>query len=166
DRLRRPRQKAAVRALGGLAALLLCGGAIAPRTSSPELGERLYREGQLASGEPLRGEREGATALLGRDAACAQCHRRSGLGTVEGRIVIPPITGHFLFHPGERIAPESQAARGGAMGVPPTPPPRSAYDEAKLARAIRDGLGAGGHPPNNLMPPFQLAGGSNRGLAS
>jgi len=46
----------------------------------------------------LRGERAGGAPVEGSDAACVNCHRRSGLGASEGRGFIPPITGQFLFH--------------------------------------------------------------------
>lgn len=143
-----------MRALGAVAALMLCGAVAAPAPPAA-IGERLYREGQLAPGVPLRGERAGQEPLLGRDAACMQCHRRSGLGTVEGRIVVPPITGHFLFHPGERIAPESPV-HNDATHLPPTPRNRQAYDDTTLARAIREGIGADGHRLDYLMPRYDL----------
>jgi hypothetical protein len=117
------------------------------------VGVHLYREGQLANGEPLRGERAGAPPLSGRDAACMQCHGRSGLGTVEGKIVIPPISGHFLFHPGERfVAGEDEHQ----AHLPPTPRDRGGYDDTTLARAIRDGIGADGRPLDYLMPRYDL----------
>jgi len=141
---------------------MLCG-AVAPPAPVSGVGEQLYRQGQLASGQPLRGARAGATPLLGRDAACVQCHGRSGLGTVEGRIVIPPISGHFLFHPGERIAPESPIHID-ATHLPPTPRDRRAYDDTTLARAIREGIGPDGHPLNYLMPRFDLDDASMREL--
>jgi len=141
---------------------MLCGATTAPPPLSG-VGERLYREGQLATGEPLRGERAGATPLQGRDAACAQCHRRSGLGTVEGRIVVPPITGSFLFQPGERIAPRTPSHRE-ATHLPPTPRDRAAYDDTSLARAIRDGIGVDGHPLDYLMPRYDLDDASMREL--
>jgi hypothetical protein len=151
---RRPVRAATLRLLGAAAALALCGAMTVPAPVSG-VGERLYREGQLATGEPLRGERAGAPPLLGRDAACAQCHRRSGLGMVEGQIIIPPIAGRVLFAPGKRIAPDSPE-HSDATHLPATPPDRSAYDEAMLARAIRDGVGAAGRRLDYLMPRFDL----------
>jgi hypothetical protein len=154
DRPRTPVRGALWRLLAAVAALAVCGAMTMPAPVSG-VGERLYREGQLPTGEPLRGERAGAPPLLGRDAACAQCHRRSGLGMVEGQSIIPPIAGRVLFAPGKRIAPDS-IAHSDATHLPATPPDRSAYDESTLARAIRDGIGAAGHPLDYLMPRFDL----------
>ena len=62
-------------------------------------GERLYREGLLPSGALLRGRHPGGGEVSGALAACAGCHRRSGMGTFEGNRVIPPVAGPFLFQP-------------------------------------------------------------------
>jgi hypothetical protein len=118
-------------------------------------GERIYREGELPGGSPLHGERVGAPPVEGRDAACAQCHRRSGLGMVEGTIVIPPISGRFLFRPGHRIRRDDAVHEGGTHLLP-TPPDRPAYDEAALARAIREGVGADSRRLDYLMPRYDL----------
>jgi hypothetical protein len=159
---RRLVRAAILQLLAAVVALALCGAMKVPAPVSG-VGERLYREGQLATGEPLRGERAGAPPLLGRDAACQQCHRRSGLGMVEGQIIIPPIAGRVLFAPGKRIAPDS-IAHSDATHLPATPPDRIAYDESTLARAIRDGIGAAGHQLDYLMPRFDLDDASMREL--
>jgi len=139
----------------GAAAALMLSGAIAIPAHPSDVGERMYREGRLESGEPLRGERQAAPPLQGLDAACVQCHRRSGLGMVEGRIVIPPITGHFLFRPGRRIARDSPMHEG-ETHLLPTPPDRPAYDEATLARAIREGVSSSERALDYLMPRYDL----------
>ena len=71
--------------------LLLWAYAPGAAPASPAAGETLYRRGLLPSGEPLRAIREGNATVQGRDAACVSCHRRSGLGSTEGQITIPPI---------------------------------------------------------------------------
>jgi len=145
-----------VRALAAAAALLLCGAAAVPEPAATSAhGEAIYRQGRLPSGELLRGERQGAPPLQGQDAACVQCHRRSGLGMVEGKIVIPPISGRLLFRPGQRIFRDSPMHEG-ETHLLPTPPDRPAYDEATLERAIREGVGANGHPLDYLMPRYDL----------
>ena len=94
-------------------------------TSLTELsqGRRIYLEGILPSGAPLTGVRFGNAVVSGADAACVNCHRRSGMGSVEGDIQISPITGNFLFAPnGEQhlatIVSEAQTMVTNALGGP------------------------------------------------
>jgi hypothetical protein len=145
-----------------VAVLALCGAVQLP-AAVPDAGERIYREGELAAGQPLRGERVGAPRVVGKAAACAQCHLRSGLGMVEGPIVIPPVGGRFLFRPGHRISRDSPL-HAGMTRLLPSPPDRPAYDETTLARAIRDGIGADGRRLDYLMPRFDLDEASMREL--
>lgn len=142
-----------MRVLTAAAALMLWSAVAAAAPVS--LGEKIYQDGRLPSGEPLRGQRQGAPPVEGRDVACVQCHRRSGLGMVEGRTVIPPITGRFLFSPGRRLERDGAMHEGGTHLLA-TPPDRPAYDDAKLARAIREGVGANGRPLDYLMPRYDL----------
>jgi hypothetical protein len=71
-------------------------------------GRRIYLEGILPSGQPLRGVGQAGVTLSGTDAACATCHRRSGYGSSEGPIEVRPITGPALF--GDRVAPVAPAS--------------------------------------------------------
>jgi hypothetical protein len=129
-----------------------CQASKAAESPSPKLGESIYRQGVLASGAPLQGTGEvGTVGLAGAAAACVNCHRRSGLGSHEGTVTIPPVTGEYLFR-----------ARG-AGGQEPmlhgdgnTPGPRDPYTDATLARAIREGLDSTGRPLDPLMPRFAL----------
>jgi len=129
----------------------------AAEASAPWSAERLYRDGITADGQPLFGQRPDGTSLQGAAAACVNCHRRSGLGTAEGRSVIPPITGEFLFQP--RATHLMQVDRGNtgvansASGVTGA---RTAYDAHSLARALREGLGSDGQPLSVLMPRYAL----------
>ena len=104
------------------------------------VGEQLYRQGVLPSGELLLATRQGAEPVRGQAAACVNCHRRSGLGTIEGQILIPPITPKYLFG--------SASAASGPM--------RRRYTETTLARALRDGIDSEGRPFNYLMPRYAL----------
>ncbi len=128
-------------------------GAARPPAPGPAAlqGERIYRDGVLPDGSPLRGQREDAPAVTGRDAACVNCHGRSGMGVVEGRTVVPPITAAALFHPGERPAPV--AGHEHALATPPT---RGAYTDQTLARAIREGVDPEGRTLDYVMPRFAL----------
>ena len=134
-----------------VATLLAASAWTKPPAPVPAAAEVLYRQGILPSGAPLRGEREGAEPVEGAAAACVNCHRRSGLGTEEGRILIPPITGKYLFHAGSMDAanmanPGGEAAR----------PRRSRYTEEGLARAIRTGVDPDGRTLDYLMPRYPL----------
>jgi hypothetical protein len=124
-----------------------------PAAAAPEdgAGEAIYLRGVLGNGAPLEGAHEGGLVTAGPDAACVNCHQRSGLGSVEGRLSIPPITGEYLFH-----------SRGHDEGAPALPyvetlrGNRDPYTEATLARAIREGIDSQGRPLSYLMPRFAL----------
>jgi cytochrome c553 len=115
------------------------------------IGEGIFRNGVLASGVALRGERDAGVRVEGLAAACMTCHRRSGLGTSEGRIVVPPIIGKYLFR--------SHSTNVQDMTLPHVAGYRSTrepYTDATLARAIRDGVGPNGRTLNYLMPRYPL----------
>jgi hypothetical protein len=137
-----------------LLALGLSGGSLCAAAASENRtasAQALFRNGILPSGAPLKGAREGGAGVAGKNAACVSCHRRSGLGMSEGRIVTPPITGHYLFNPGERPVPEGESSPLAAAAYS-----RVRYTDATLARAIRSGLGPTGKPLSPLMPRFAL----------
>jgi hypothetical protein len=114
-------------------------------------GEAIYRLGVLPGGETLRGTRDADNNVEGTAAACVSCHRRSGLGTQEGRYIIPPIIGRYLFRPGLRNIEDMTTPH-----VEGYRPNRSAYTDETLARAIREGIDADGRELNYLMPRFKL----------
>ena len=125
------------------------------RTQAPApvsvAAEALYRQGILPDGTPLRGEREGTETVAGTAAACINCHRRSGLGMIEGQSVIPPITGETLFRNGEGLDAEMAMRRPETISAA-----RSAYTEATLATALRTGVSPDGRQFSYLMPRFTL----------
>ena len=123
---------------------------VVPKVELSE-AERLYRQGLLPSGQPLQAERAGAGTIEGAAAACVNCHRRSGFGTEEGRIFIPPVVGKYLFRDS---SPEvMQMAHPGGEAATPR---RSRYSSTTLARAIREGLDPDGRALDYLMPRYQL----------
>jgi hypothetical protein len=130
---------------------LLAAQAGAESPPEPPSGESLYRNGLLPSGQPLTARREGTAPLSGAEAACVNCHRRSGLGEIESSIKIPPIAGPYLF--------QARAARREDLDVPYLENmrlDRDPYTPATLARAIRDGIGVDGKPLKYLMPRYTL----------
>jgi len=122
---------------------------LAPDAAQLNAGERLYRQGVLSTGGPLLAERQGVEPMQGRAAACVNCHLRSGLGTVEGSILIPPITPKYLFR---RVS----ASNAGTAQRAPAAAMRSRYTDATLARALRDGIDADGRKFDYLMPRYAL----------
>jgi len=126
--------------------------ALAPQ---PGAGESIYLRGILPSGAPLEGQRQAAgLTARGADAACVNCHQRSGLGTYEGynlAVTIPPIAGAYLFHSREATTKEAVLPYVEWMHSN-----RDPYTDATLARAIREGLDSQGRPLSTLMPRFAL----------
>jgi hypothetical protein len=80
-----------------------------------------------------------------------KCHRRSGLGTTEGRIVIPPIAGRYLFH-----ARKTDFDAADLPYIETERSNRDPYTDAALARAIRAGVDSEGNPLGYLMPRYAL----------
>jgi hypothetical protein len=118
---------------------------------STKTGEMLYRKGILPSASLLRGERKSGGTSEGTTAACVNCHRPSGLGTYEGRILVPPITARYLFHLRNQLGPEADVANAASTVLN-----HKQYDDVTLARAIREGISAEGRTLNYLMPRYPL----------
>ena len=157
----RPPRAASLR----LALVLLLGvtvsGAGAWASARTNAAELLYRQGVLPSGKPLRGEQESGVAVEGATAACANCHRRSGLGSWEGQIVIPPVIGRYLLRPGARNVEDPDLPH--VQGYVPR---REAYTDETLARAIREGVDQQGRKLNPLMPRYKLDGATMASLVA
>jgi mono/diheme cytochrome c family protein len=133
------------------ALLATAGRAVPERSDVAEVGEAIYLRGVLPGGAPLEGTQSRmGIHQQGADAACVNCHQRSGLGSHEGASAIPPITGEYLFHP------RLPAAHAGPAAIDSLHLPRAAYTDATLARAIRSGIDPEGRMLNDLMPRFDL----------
>lgn len=143
-----------------IAALVLASAlAAAP---DPEIGRRIYLDGVLSSGEPIRGTIQGDVAVEGAAFACASCHRRSGFGEGEGGAYVPPITSKALFQPREpdradlfrdlyqEVHPATVAARVR------DPRLRPAYTPESLAVLLREGRDPSGREIDPLMPRYRL----------
>lgn len=117
-------------------------------------GQRIYQNAQLPSGQPLSGQRP-MGRVTGLDAACVNCHRPSGLGGMEGHVAVTPITGRALFG-GARPQDQPVVVRLDRLNEPAVSMPHAPYDEAALAKAIRQGVLPGGRVLDPLMPRFDL----------
>ena len=135
--------------------------AMAPNDAAAvKIGEQIYLRGVLASGAELQAMREaGVPGVKGAEAACVNCHRRSGLGSTHqssgigasaGINRIPPIAGRYLFQRNGGHAEENLPYVDGMRSN------RSPYTPATLARALRDGVDSDGRTLSNLMPRFAI----------
>jgi len=104
-----------------------------------EIGRRIYQEGVLANGEPVRATVMGGVEVAGNQFTCVHCHRRSGLGGPEGPKYVPPTNGDYLFAPREKVHME-----------------RPSYNDQTLAEAIADGMNPLGEAFDEIMPIYDL----------
>lgn len=118
--------------------------------SDIEKGRRIYMDGTLASGAPLQAVRSG-DAYSGRQAACVSCHRPSGMGSVEGDIEVPPITGNYLYRTGDLLLTTMDPRSGKRFNQAHEP-----YTDAALGVAITKGQNISGREMNELMPRYIL----------
>lgn len=128
------------------------------------LGERMYREGILPSGKPMRTSVKGDISLPGTNFSCAGCHLRSGLGSFEENVFTPSTYGAKLFKP-------QQVDTSSPTGVMPfrqtqfaarrmqsyrVSRARPAYTDESLANAVRGGIDSAGRIMNDIMPRYPL----------
>ena len=140
-----------------------------PEGVSPEealrLGERMYREGILPSGEPMQAIVMGDIPVDGRMFTCDDCHQRSGLGSVEGTIITWPTNGKELYKPRRRTGawhpPESDEAKEDVRkNLPPywqIEDARPAYTDRSLAQVLLTGVDPSGRKLNPIMPLYLLS---------
>ena len=130
----------------GLTAGMIPSTAVADQESI-QLGHRIYTDGVLPSGEPMTGVVNGDVEIAGDFVVCGRCHRRSGLGSIEGTSIVPIVVGEMLYD--DLALPTSR---------PPAPPvQRPAYTRETLARSIRDGISSTGEEFSVLMPRYELS---------
>lgn len=117
-----------------------------------EQGRRIYEAGILPDGSTLRATRMGQMTVEGPLAACVSCHRRSGMGTVEGNLQIQPVNATFLFAgAGDRTMASMDLRGAKRMNQVHVP-----YDDSSLARAVRAGVNANGQTMSELMPRYEM----------
>jgi cytochrome c553 len=114
-------------------------------------GKQLYRDGHTVEGKQLKAAVHNDVPLQATDLACANCHRRSGLGSSEGGIGIPPIAGTTLFMT-QSTSLVRDYQKGELSNIS-----RPAYTLQTLARALREGITASGRPMLPLMPRYQVS---------
>ena len=126
-----------------------------------EIGRRIYQEGIGANGKPITGLRFGGVELQGAPVACTNCHRRSGLGSVEGVDQVAPIAGRFIFSD-DQLAVVSMNFRN----IKNFNQRHAPFDEQSFAAAMRQGKHVNGRELSPIMPRFELSDADLRGLSS
>jgi len=106
-----------------------------PLNNNESQGETIYRNGILPSGQSLTAIVAGDIEVSGKQFSCMNCHGRSGMGTIEGNYIVPPIAGKLLFTDANQ-------------------PVRSAYNNSSLATLLREGINPDGKAIDPLMPRF------------
>jgi len=116
--------------------------------------------GFSVAGTPIDATLQGDVHVKSTEMACVNCHRRSGMGTAEGPLVVPPIVASTLFSPVTLGAPQIGPVRTAGPGT------REAYTDETLVRAVRDGIGASGRPLSPTMPRYALGEADGKALAA
>ena len=126
-----------------------------PADEALRLGERMYRDGVLPSGEPLKAVVKGDILMEGTKFTCANCHQRSGFGSLEGTVRTPPINGTTLYAPLSKFKGMPLHSRRSAR-IQDTEIYRPAYTDETLARVMLTGEDPAGRPLSNTMPIYFL----------
>lgn len=121
-----------------------------------KLGERLYRQGVLPDGKPLKAfvrDIEIDSTIF----SCENCHTRSGLGSVEGQVVSPPVNGPTLYRDRFLFKDEIKNTISKRKGVTrPAQATRPAYTDETLGDAIRGGTNPDGREFLPIMPRYEM----------
>ncbi len=120
-----------------------------------QFGERMYRDGILPSGAPMKAFVSRDVPVEGTSFTCVSCHLRSGLGSIEGTVVTPPTDGKSLYKSRELFKKgfeQVPAVRRYALALAPRP----AYTDESLAACLTDGVDAGARTMNPIMPLYKL----------
>jgi hypothetical protein len=141
-----------------LFALYWLQGAAAQVSPEVERGRAIYMEGRYA-GQPVRASRPDMGPLPAHAVACVTCHRRSGLGGIEGSVPVPAIATQVLMAPGQ---PPSRDMRVPMQWL--RHQARSAYTEPLLVRLLQEGIDPDGHHVAAVMPRYELTAQAQRDL--
>lgn len=143
-----------------------------PRSSTNDeklvaLGKQIYRQGLSSTNRPVTAIVQGDVPFKGTQFTCISCHRRSGMGAIEGDRIIPPVTGLALYHSSDRFWTDIDNLTNNTLSAPHsnqrtfssnlTYKQRPAYTDQTLAQAIREGIDSNGQPFDPLMPRYNLS---------
>lgn len=128
------------------------------------LGERMYRDGILPSGQPMQSVVKGDIPVSGTAFTCVSCHMHSGLGSIEGGVFTTPTNGRTLYEKRDKPGLGNNRRNTGMnmaskkKGVTPIQPPpeRPAYSDETLADVLRGGIDPAGRKLDMIMPRYNL----------
>ena len=126
-----------------------------------EIGRKIYLEGIGANGKPITGVRFGGVELQGAAVACVTCHRRSGLGSVEGTNQVAPIAGRFIFSDDQNAVVSMNFRNIKNFNQKHEP-----FDAQSFASAVRQGQHMNGRELSPIMPRFDLTDAEVKGLSA
>lgn len=125
------------------------------------LGEKMYRDGLLPTGEEIQAVIRDDVQVQSASFSCVSCHLRSGIGSIEGQVLTPPVTGRKLFKPYYQYNPiipdPNKPPPKNMMDRPDSKPLyRPPYTDETVAAAIRFGVNPVGREFNPIMPRYLL----------
>lgn len=129
-----------------------------------QLGERIYRKGILSNGDVMKAFVNGDVSVAGDVFSCVLCHRRSGLGSSEGNVIVLPINGLNLFRPrvlwDSRRRHSQMDLQSARSRVVPSyllgKDLRSSYTDRSLEKVLRTGIDPAGRMLDKNMPRYDL----------
>ena len=127
-----------------------------PEDKALALGERMYRQGLLPSGEPMPSVVNNDVPVAGTAFSCSSCHLRAGLGSWEGGIVTLPTNGARLAIPRYWKFPNLSPEERRELKLQ-NPAARPAYTDETLAHLLRTGRDPSGYDMHSVMPRYQLS---------
>ena len=132
-------------ALAATALLLTSAAGTAPLpalSARERAGRTIYHEGKSPSGGAINAQ-VGGTTLSAEMVTCVGCHGDDGRGRPEGGVTPTPIVWSELTRPYGRELPSGRR--------------HPAYDDRTAARALTDGVDAGGTALEAVMPRYSMS---------
>ena len=129
------------------------------------IGQNIYRQGILPSGKPSKAFVMDDIPVSSTTFTCESCHRRSGLGSIEANIIVPPVNGRMLYKPQkswdtwtrhsnkDKPSPESRDVPSFFLGQDQRP----SYTDESLAHLIEMGTTPSGRKLNSVMPTYDFS---------
>jgi hypothetical protein len=139
----------------------VCGASAGAQKAAPSaeevqrLGDRMYRDGILPSGEPMKAFVSGDVPVEGTSFTCVSCHLRSGLGSIEGEVITTPTNGRILYQPRKPFVPGSEFVPS-ISNYAKNLPERPAYTDESLAALLTTGIDPTGRSVLNVMPRYEM----------